>query len=139
MRIFLDANILVALLNKEYPVFGYAARIVSLVDNKAYKVYTSAICLAIAFYFAEKKCGHTMAKKKIAILSEKLLITSVGSDEVLLALRNVKVNDFEDGMQYYAAIKNKCTIMVTEDVNDFYFSDIKVHTAEQFLQFCYTR
>jgi predicted nucleic acid-binding protein len=55
MRIFLDANILVAVLNKEYPVFKYAARIMSLADKPRYKIYTSPICLAIAFYFSEKK------------------------------------------------------------------------------------
>lgn len=34
MRIFLDANILVSVLNKEYPLFSCSARIVSLADNK---------------------------------------------------------------------------------------------------------
>ena len=63
MRIFLDANILVFVLNKEYPLFSYSARIVSLADNKKFTVYTSPICLAIAFYFAEKKSGTQMAKK----------------------------------------------------------------------------
>ena len=43
-----------ALLNKEYPVFSYAARIVSLTDNERIKIYTSPICLAIDFFFAEK-------------------------------------------------------------------------------------
>ena len=55
MRIFLDANILVSILNKEYLLFTYAARILSLADNKAFTVYTSPVGLAIAFYFAEKK------------------------------------------------------------------------------------
>ncbi|MEI9958643.1 MAG: PIN domain-containing protein [Ferruginibacter sp.] len=71
MRIFLDANILVSVLNKEYPLFTYAARIVSLADNKKFTVYTSPVCLAIAFYFAEKKCGTQLAKQKIKLLSEK--------------------------------------------------------------------
>ena len=55
MKIFLDANILVAVLNKEYPVYTYAARVVSLTNNKKHSVFTTPICLAIAFYFAEKK------------------------------------------------------------------------------------
>jgi hypothetical protein len=33
MKVFLDANILVTVLNKEYPVFPYAAKLLSLADN----------------------------------------------------------------------------------------------------------
>ncbi len=134
MRIFLDANILVSVLNKEYPLFTYTARIVSLADNKKFTVYTSPVCLAIAFYFAEKKSGTGMAKQKIKLLAEKISITPVGKNEVLEALQNKQVNDFEDGIEYYAAINNKCDIIVTEDTNDFYFSDIKVYKAQSFLQ-----
>ncbi len=133
MKIFLDANILVSVLNKEYPLFTYAARIVSLADNKKFAVYTSPVCLAIAFYFAEKKSGTQLAKQKIKLLSEKLLITAVGKTEVLQALENKQVNDFEDGIEYYAAVNNTCEVIVTEDTGDFYFSDIKVCRAQNFL------
>ena len=133
MRIFLDANILVSVLNKEYPLFTYAARIVSLADNKKFTVYTSPVCLAIAFYFAEKKSGTQMAKQKIKLLSEKIQITDVGKNEVLQALENKQVNDFEDGIEYYAAINNKCEVIVTEDTSDFYFADIKICKAQNFL------
>jgi predicted nucleic acid-binding protein len=63
MRIFLDANILVSVLNKEYPLFSYSARIISLADNKKFTVYTSPICLAIAFYFAKKNLVRNWQKK----------------------------------------------------------------------------
>ena len=134
MRIFLDANILVSVLNKEYPLFTYAARIVSLADNKKFTVYTSPVCLAIAFYFAEKKSGTKMAKQKIKLLSEKLLITAVGKSEVMQALENRQVNDFEDGIEYYAAVNNKCDAIITEDIGDYYFSEIKVCRAQIFLK-----
>ncbi len=133
MRIFLDANILVSVLNKEYPLFTYAVRILSLADNKKFTVYTSPVCLAIAFYFAEKKSGTQSAKQKIKLLSEKILITSVGKKEVLQALQNSQVNDFEDGIEYYAAVNNKCDVIITDDTGDFYFSDIKVCKAQNFI------
>ena len=134
MRLFLDANILVALLNKEYPLFTYAARIVSLADNKNFKVYTSPVCLAIAFYFAEKKSGTQMAKKKITLLAEKLFITNTGKEEVLQALQNKKVNDFEDGLEYYSAMHSKCDVIISEDLNDFYFLMMPVFTSKAFLE-----
>jgi predicted nucleic acid-binding protein len=134
MRIFLDANILVSVLNKEYPLFSYAARIVSLADNKKFTVYTSPICLAIAFYFAEKKSGTQLAKKKIEILVDKLSITDVGKKEVLQSLQDKKVNDFEDGLEYYAAVSCNCDAIITEDINDFYFSSVPVLNSKAFTE-----
>ena len=133
MRVFLDANILVSVLNKEYPVFTYSSRILSLADNRQFALFTSPICLAIAFYFAEKKSGTASAKNKIELLASKLSVTEVGESEVMSSLKNVKVNDFEDGLEYYAALNSKCTAIITEDMSDFYFSEIEVFDSKNFL------
>ena len=133
MRVFLDANILISVLNKEYPVFTWSARVLSLADQKRFSFCTSAVCLAIAYYFAEKKSGATVAKHKMTLLAEKILIVNMGRAEVMQAAKDKRVKDFEDGMQYYAAKAAKCKCIITEDVDDFYFSDLEVLTAEQFL------
>lgn len=133
MKIFLDANILVAVLNKEYPLFSYAARILSLGSNNRFKVYTSPVCLAIAFYFAEKKHGTQSAKQKITLLANNIMITDVGKETVLSSLANKKINDFEDGIEYYSAEKSKCQIIITEDIDDFYFSEIEVLNTKDFI------
>ena len=134
MKIFLDANVLVAILNRQYPLFTSAARIISLADHPRYKIYTSPLCLAIAYYFAEKKSGSSRAKEKIALLSEKLYITSTDTEAVILTLKNVKINDFEDGLEYYSAIQSACDFILTEDVSDFYFSEIPVFNCEDFMK-----
>lgn len=134
MRIFLDANILVSVLNKEYPLFTYSARILSLADNPKFTVYTSPVCLAIAFYFAEKKSGTQLANRKIEILANKLSIADIGKNEVLQSLQNKKVNDFEDGIEYYAALSAKCDAIITEDIDDFYFSSIPVLDSRSFIE-----
>jgi len=134
MKVFLDANVLVSVLNKEYPSFTYSARILSLSDSSKYKIFTSPLCLAIAFYFAEKKCGTTLAKQKINLLTEKLYITNLNEKTVLEANKNKKVHDFEDGLQYYSALDSGCKYIVTENLEDFYFSEIEVLTGRQFLE-----
>ncbi|MEO6406585.1 MAG: PIN domain-containing protein [Ferruginibacter sp.] len=134
MKIFLDANILVSVLNKEYPLYTHTARILSLVDDKKFTVYTSPICLAIAFYFSEKKSGTAVARNKMAILANKLSIAEVNQTTVQLCIANKKINDFEDGLEYYAAEKNKCKVIITEDRNDFYFSEIDVLTSKDFTE-----
>ncbi len=134
MRIFLDANILVSVLNKEYPLFTYAARILSLADNPNYQVYTSPICLAIAFYFAEKKSGVVMAKKKMEMLCEKLHISPVDAVVVKKSIKNKAIRDFEDGLEYYSAEASKCKCIITEDQADFFFAEMEVLDSRSFLE-----
>lgn len=132
MKIFLDANILVSVLNKEYPTFSYSARILSLVENPKFKVYTSPLCLAIAFYFASKKSGNTHARTKINLLAEKLNFTTIDAGTVNEVKKNKKIHDIEDGLQYYSAIASGCKCIITEDKKDFYFSEIEVLDSRKY-------
>ena len=134
MRLFLDANILVSVINKEYPLFTFTSRIISLADNSRFTLFTSPVCLAIAFYFAEKKYKSTSAKKKIQILCDHINIAATDKKIVLQSLNNPAVNDFEDGLEYYSAIENKCDCIITEDIKDFYFSKIEVLSSENFFE-----
>lgn len=134
MRLFLDANILVSVLNKEYPLFTYTSRIISLADRTKFTLFTSPVCLAIAFYFAEKKYSTVSAKKRIEILCTHINIAGVNKSIVMQALRNPAINDFENGIKYYSAIENKCDCIITEDTDDFYFSKIEVVNSEIFFE-----
>ncbi len=131
IRIFLDANVLVSVLNKEYPLFTYSSRILSLASHPKFEIYTSPMCLAIAFYFAEKKNKAT-AKQKISILCQHIKIAENLSNGVASTLSNKKINDFEDGLEYYAAANVKCHCIVTEDIEDFYFSEIEILSCKSF-------
>lgn len=135
-QVFIDANVLVAVMNKEYPLFSDAARVLSLADRSEYELFTSPVCIAIAFYFAEKKSGTSQAKIKIKLLLEHIKVTTVNDKIVRQALSNTSIHDVEDGMQYYSAILSGCTYIVTEDKDDFYFSDIDVVSCNEFLRTC---
>jgi predicted nucleic acid-binding protein len=134
MKIFIDANILVATLNREYPLFNWSARILSLQGNHNIQLCTSPLCLAIAFYFAAKKSGEATAKKKIELLCQNIGITTVNQEITEKTLKNQRIKDFEDGLQYYSALDQKCDYIITEDQHDFYFSEIKVSACEAFLK-----
>lgn len=133
MKLFLDANVLVSVLNREYPVYTYSARVLSLANNPTFKLYTSPLCLGIAFYYAEKKSKRT-AREKIRLLSNRLCITRMDERTVKEAVNNKQVHDFVDGLQYYSAIESGCSIIVTEDNSDFYFSAIEVLDSRTFME-----
>ncbi len=134
MRLFIDANVLIAVLNKEYPLFTYAAKVLSLADKKEFELFTSPVCIAIAFYFACKRTSQAKAKKKIAILLTHIQTTRVDHGCTMLAIENERVLDLEDGIQYYSAIKEGCDHIITENGKDFYYSEIPVSRCEDFLK-----
>lgn len=133
MKLFLDANILVSVLNKEYPVFTYSSRIMSLTEYDHIHLYSNPICLAIAWYFAEKKSGRERANQKIKLLCDHLEMAMVDNEIVQETFHNKSVEDFEDGLEYYSAIRSGCGFIITENPDDFYFSEIPVLRAQEFL------
>jgi predicted nucleic acid-binding protein len=133
MRIFLDANILVTVLCNEYPRFGPCARVLSLVDDKRFAVHTSPLCLAIGAYFAGKKNGKKLARRKIALLAGKLQVTSMGPEAVERTMADPRITDIEDGLQYFSALEAGCTCIVTHDRRDWSFATVEVMTPEDFL------
>lgn len=134
MNVFLDANILVTVLNREYPKYAGCARVLSLAGNSRYILFTSPLCLGIAWYFAGKKSGAVMARKKITVLLDHLHITTLNHQMALKAMQNKKVKDFEDGLEYYSALDSRCKCIITDDTHDFYFSDVDVLSPEDFLE-----
>ncbi len=132
MKVFVDANILVSVLNKEYPLFTYTSRILSLAGSDDFSIFTSPVCLAIAYYFAGKKYKSAKAKEKISLLCKQIEIAEATKSSVQKALKNKSVLDFEDGLEYYSAEESRCTCLVTEDINDFHFAKMEVLTSEAF-------
>ena len=90
--------------------------------------------MAIAFYFAEKKHKTKVARQKIGLLCENISIADITESAVQKIIKNSAVNDFEDGLEYYAALESKCQCIITEDVRDFYFADIEVLNSETFFE-----
>lgn len=139
MRLYLDANVVISVLNKEYPLFTYSSRVMSLADRPGFEVFTSPLTLAIAFYFASKKSGEVSAKKKIDLLTNRIRISTINEAITKKALENPQAHDFEDGLQYYSAMNQACEVIITEDMSDFYFSEIEVLGCEEFMSHYFDR
>jgi len=134
MKVFIDANVIIAVLNKEYPLFTWASRVLSLQGKKNITLFTSPLCLAIAFYFSVKKSGEKMAKKKIELLCRNIQITTIDEKITAQAIFNPQVHDFEDGLEYYSAVRHDCNLIIAENKEDFYFSEIEVLNCERLLK-----
>lgn len=124
---------LVAVLNQEYPRFDLASRVLSLADSKKFTIFTSSLAISISFYLSSKKSSDIVAYNKIKLLSKRIEIASNKSNDLERIFENKKIHDVEDGLQYFAALNSKNKVIITYDLNDFYFSDIEVMNPKDFL------
>jgi predicted nucleic acid-binding protein len=132
MKVFVDANILVAVFNKEYPAYDSSARVLSLAGRQGIELVCSTLSLGIAFYFAEKRCGRKRALEKIATLCKHISISPCGTSEVQKALEHKDV-DFEDALQEASALNAGCDMILTLNGRDFWFSKMEHYHPEVFL------
>lgn len=132
MKIFVDANIVVAVFNKEYPAYDSCARVLSLAGKYNVELVCSTLSLGIAFYFAEKKSGRKKAHEKISILCKHITISPCGPQEVETALKCTDV-DFEDALQEASAKHAGCEVILTLNGKDFWFSELEQYHPEDFL------
>jgi hypothetical protein len=58
--------------------------------------------------------------------------TVINREIALQALANRQIHDFEDGLEYYSALKQRCNCIITENREDFHFSEIEVFDCESF-------
>ena len=74
-----------------------------------------------------------MAKKKIDLRTANIKVCTMDESITRQALENPQAHDFEDGLQYYSALGQACQVIITEDMADFYFSEIEVLRCEEFI------
>jgi predicted nucleic acid-binding protein len=130
---FVDANVLVSVIMNEYPRASTSSKVLSLAQDFRYKVYTSPHALSICHYFGEKAFGRKRAKEIVTLLTSKLHISNHLSKHIDAINRNPKIEDFEDGLQYFSALDENCKAIITFNAKDFYFSEIPIFNPKEFL------
>jgi hypothetical protein len=98
-----------------------------------YSLCTSVHSLLNIHYAVKKVFGEKVARQSVSVLTKKLDIIKEDINTVQQAVDSA-FSDFEDAVQYYAAISAKADVIVTRNIKDYKQSTIPVLTAEQFLR-----
>jgi predicted nucleic acid-binding protein len=132
-RAFVDTDILLDLLDRREPFYKSAAQLFSKADRKEITILVSALSFTNAHYVLRKKYSNTESRKALTRIKALIQIANVGEKAVELALAS-NFTDFEDGVQNYAAIENKASVIITRNLKDYRRSPLPVMTAEGFLK-----
>lgn len=131
LKLFLDTNVFLdSFLNRDS---GEAKELLKLiVNNSNIDGFLSDLSIANIYYIAQKELGRDYIKDLIRFLLKNFKIVSIDEDIIENAL-NSNFKDFEDALQYFVSKRYSCNYIITKNIKDFKNSNIKVHSAKEFL------
>ena len=134
IEIFIDTDVLIDLLAERTPYYNDAAIIFSLADNGLIKIYISSLCFSNIHYIISKlksKNESIKALRKLRILVNVLNVNANTIDSAL----NSDFKDFEDAIQYFTALQNQVSMIITRNTKDYNVSQLPVKTPAEFIKF----
>jgi predicted nucleic acid-binding protein len=132
-EVFIDADIVLDLLCKREPFYSYAAEVFTMGDTGIIKLVTTPLVFANVFYILRKVSGIEKAKELLRKLRIMVGVVSLNDKVIDLAL-NSSFNDFEDGIQYFAAREQGIKLLLTRNVKDYKAADLIIQTPEEYLK-----
>lgn len=132
-KVFVDTDIVLDLLSGRLPHYTSAAELFSLADKKGIRLFVSSLTFANVNYILSKQLSAVKARK--ILLKFKTLITVLAVDDKTIELALASdLNDFEDAIQYNAALEHGISTLVTRNLKDFKKAQIAVLSPQQFLE-----
>jgi predicted nucleic acid-binding protein len=131
-KAFIDSDIILDALLKRPGFDTQAMNLLALVYQHTIEGMTSSIAFMNVHYFLNK-FDRQNALALLKHLRSIIHLIKVGGTEIDLALKS-NFSDFEDAVQYYAAISASADVIITRNIKDYKQSTIPVLTAEQFLR-----
>jgi predicted nucleic acid-binding protein len=129
--LFVDTDIVLDLLARREPFYNAAARLFSRAEGGDVALAVSSLSFANLFYILRKQLT---AKLAVEVLRDfKLLVSVVPVDDSTIeqALK-AGFTDFEDAIQYHAALNAGCSTLLTRNGRHYRKTEIAVLTAETY-------
>lgn len=132
-RLFIDTNIVIDLLAKREPFYEAAAKLFSLADRKMIQLIVSSLTFANTNYVLSRFNTPAIARDILTRFKVLVTVADLNDKIIELSLGDKTFPDFEDGLQYYAALENEADLFITRNLKDFKSSKIPVITAQTYL------
>lgn len=132
MKLFLDTNVLIDFILERPLFYQPAAMIVSLAAERKIDICVSALSVVTANFICIERCKMPLDvyRRKVDFLRNFIEVCSVDSSDVNSSYE-ANWKDFEDGVQYFSAIRSGVDYLVTRNVKDFEENDLRVITVDE--------
>jgi predicted nucleic acid-binding protein len=120
-------------LSQREPHYAAAAKLFTLADKGNVAVGISSLSFSNLHYLLTRQ--YNAAESRRILTSFKVLVKVLAVDDKILELAlSSKFPDFEDAIQYFTAIENGISILLTRNSKDYKLATIAVLSAEEYLK-----
>lgn len=132
MKLLIDANILLDVLQKREPHFHNSSLIWKLCETDSVEGYVSSLTFANLIYVMRKELDPNKIENVLQQLKLIFQLTDLSVTDITKAA-NLKWDDFEDAIQSVIAERIHADYIITRNVRDFNKSRITAFTPEEYL------
>jgi predicted nucleic acid-binding protein len=125
IRVLLDMNVLLDVLQKREPFYQVSAQVLSLSENGIIEGYLSAHSVTTLMYLLTKDKSPEIARVVLTSLLQFLKVAKVDQSTIEQSL-NLSNRDYEDAVQVIAALQSNFDFLVTRNPRDFPLSPVPV-------------
>jgi hypothetical protein len=137
MKVYIDYDVILDNFYSRKDFFEDSQKIFILIEKNIIKGYVSSLIIWNLFYLLSKYLGDNEARKKIKEFRSIINIVPIDSKIIDLSL-NSDVKDFEDSVQFYAAITEGIDIFITRNKKDYPKNSITIMNSKEFINFIRT-
>ena len=135
MKVVVDLNILIDVLQQREPFFSASAKVCDLISNGRCEGVVAAHSVTTLFYII-----HRCADWRSADVAFEWMLSTFkvapADKSVFLAARALGFSDFEDAVVAATAAANLCDFIVTRNLNDFSQSTVPAVAPEEMIELC---
>ncbi|EKV03180.1 putative nucleic acid-binding protein [Leptolyngbya sp. PCC 7375] len=129
MRVLIDTNVVLDLLQERKPFVDNAVNLFTRMDSGEIEGCITATTITNIYYIIRKIAGKAVAQDAITQVLSDLTICAVDLAVLEQALV-LNFEDFEDAVQYACALASNVDAMVTRDASGFINAEIPVVLPE---------
>ena len=132
MRIFVDANVILDVIMERQPFADDSRAFLALCSKR--KAALAPHTVANIFFISRKKFSTRERKAILLGILSYIDIVPTGRHQIIQALQNDAIDDFEDALQLECAKEFNADFIVTRDPEHFIKSEIETISPSEFVE-----
>jgi predicted nucleic acid-binding protein len=134
MVLLIDTNVILDHLISRQPFMDASSKVLCLCFDKKYTGYIAAHSITNVFYIIRKHFSASKRKEILLGLCDFIEVVGIQKKQIIDALINEKLDDFEDSLQIECAREINADYIITRNISDFSTSPIPAILPEELLQ-----
>jgi predicted nucleic acid-binding protein len=133
VKALLDTNVIIDYALERQPFWQMSEQIFLLIEQQQLEGYVSASTFGDLYYIIRKQRGHDWTLDFLHRLAQFCQIATV-DQAVIIAALTAQFKDFEDAIQYAAALNSQVDVIVTRNPKDFVVNTPRVMTPDHLIR-----